>query len=302
MDYAKNRIARLVADYTKQRRIADQYFVDQVLTLLVNALSVNDFVLNIKYDVDQDLLGAYDLFTKTVHIDIERLNNHINDKLKKEIFNGIRSSEIDLLLKYNLAFVNAIAHEVYHALQYKKVFFNQELLETKLLRLSFEHNLMVYSMESNEKYLTDDEVEYILMLGKLEEEPVYLDALPSERNAFISASKLEKDVATIIGQHDRVQEYLKLKYQTEQIRGYLNGNCPTAYVMSVHNKLKNAYGLSSSLPERLHENEVICQNIADGLDLSLEDRFYYGFYVNDEELRPRIDSINTLTRKITNNS
>ncbi len=300
MNYAKTEVAKLVVSYTKKGKIADKQFVDKVLSLLVNAINVNDFVLKREFEVEEELLGGYDCFTKTIYIDMNKLYDHINYKLTAEKNNGLSNSDYELLLKYNLSFVNTIAHEIFHALQYKMVFENKQNIETELLKLSFEHNLMVLSSSVNNGYLTETEVEFVMLLGQLEKDIVYLDALPSERMACINASKVERDISFLASDHENIKDYTQVKYKMELIRGFLNGNCPSAYIMAVHNKLRNRYGFSQDLPETLKENEEKCINLAKANKLFQEDKFYYGLYVPDEELKPKIKEINALTRKLTN--
>ena len=302
MDYAKHKIAKLIVDYSNKGLIPDKAFVDEVINLIVNALNIKEYVLDRSFSAEKDLLGGYDCFSRTVYIDMDRLITHVNGKLDTENNNGIINTEEERLLKYNLCFVNTIAHELYHALQYKTVFSNKNSVESELLKLSFEHNLMVFSSEINNKMLTKDEVNYITTLGDLEDEFLYLNALPSERMACIDASKVEKDIANIVNRKQKIKDYYKIKHELEKTRGYLHGNCPTAYILTAHNKLRNAFGIGNGLSESLDENEKLCINTAKLYDMSLEDRFYYGLYVKEDELNPRLDEINKLTLGLINNN
>ena len=301
MENALNEIAKLVADYTSNQKFADQNFVDKVITILVNALGINNYVTNNNYSCENNLLGSYDFFSKTISIDMDRVYMHILSKQEEEYQNGINLLD-DRILRFNLLFANLIAHEAYHALQYKKAFSDSYGLETDLFQISFEHNILLFNCLSKFRAPSEDEGSFILKLGELEENKMYLDALPSERIACIDASVVEKEVAKLVSDCKRLHDYQEIKYKLEMIRGYEYGKCPTAYIMSVHSMLRNAYNLSSGHEERLSENEAACKEVASQLGLSLNDRLYYGLYVTSDELNPITNDIVILTRKLKNNS
>ena len=115
-------------------------------------------------------------------------------------------------------------------------------------------------------------------------------------------SFINKLDAKLVSDCKRLHDYQEIKYKLEMIRGYEHGNCPTAYILSAHSMLRNAYNLSSGHEEGLSENEKTCKAVARQLWLSLNDRLYYGLYVTSDELNPIINDIAILTRKMKNNS
>ena len=302
MDYAKHKIAKIIMDYSSRGLIPDKKFVDEVLNLLIKALNIEGYVLNREFYAEKDRLGAYDCFSRTVYIDMDKIVTHINSKLDTEINNGIRNTKEERIIKYNLSFVNIIAHELYHALQYKTVFSNKRSVESELLKLSFEPNMIIFSSEVNNRILTKDEIDYITTLEAKENDEHYLNALPSERMACIDASKVEKDIAAIVTNNPKINDYQNVTYEIEKLRGYLNHLCPTAYILTIINQLRNAYGITNGLSEKMKDNEQICINIANMYDMSLEDKLYYGLYITEEEYHNRFSNLASLTLKLKNNN
>ena len=293
-------LAILVYDYSKAKKIADINFLDKVIEKLVSFYNVDDYLLA-TYLADvptKDFLCAYDYYEKVLFIDHDSLYYHITKLFDQEKNNGISTAPEDLYYKINISFISVIANNVVRAKQYKKVDRKDDDLETELLTMSLES--IIKTIEAGElgSKLSSNERKYIDSINTVKEDNIYLMALPSQRMANINATKVSSDISNILTVSSDLKTYMKLRNEREKKSGYENGDCPSAYILSVHNRLKNNCGLTTEAEESYDVNRKYYLNKINECGLGLDDILYYGLPLSNENYDLVNKKINVLTRKI----
>jgi hypothetical protein len=298
MKNIEEEIAKLIFKYAHNKRSADTAFINKLIELLIEYYKVEGYV-NDAYlsDLQGEYLCAYDFYEKRIFIDYEKLFSEVMKSVEEEKKAGVLVTSDYIYHKICLFFLNSIAHELYHAKQYKRVDKRKNDLEKELLKLSFEGNLLIKQAEKEGRKLNPTEVQFVTSLGKAETIPGYYNALPSERMAQISTLKLGSIISKILNNKD-LTDYSDLKVEKSKMVGYMEGECPSAYILSYHNKLKNFLGLTTDAEENYDLNMLHFEEIAQKLQVSDEDRFYHGLCVSEDLPKNQIDKYNKMVKKL----
>ena len=272
-------LAKLVYDYTIASKLADEAFIDQAAANLIKAFNLDDMVCQISHNKKGDLIASYDYLNKELNFNLAAIYKNTRVNLKNEAMLGFINLKEDEIYKINLSYINVVAHEIFHAIQYSKIPFDKDDIESRLLKLSFDDVLLVINNNGN---VSREQAKYVSIIRDLESKDSYRMNIPSERMASIDAARVVKAVSSFICDKPYINNYLDYNLELAKYNGYQEYNCPTAYVMAVLNSLKNVLELDYYLPESLEENEDICRELAYKYELSLEDKLYYGMFINDE--------------------
>ena len=297
----KEEIANVVSRYAENKRSVDEFYINKMIGLLVDYYGVEDYVTDAYLaDLNGEYLCAYDFYEKRMFIDYDDLYSMIVDKVLEDQKDGILSNKDYTHLKINMLFLESIAHEIVHAKQYQRVDKRKKSLEKDLLSLSFEGNLLIKKAEKEKRKLRKEEINFITSLGKAESMSNYYNALPAERMARIDTSLFLKDISNIM-EDNKLSTYFDLKQEEAKFKGYNYYNCPSAQILTYHNRLKNILRMTKDAEEEDFDlNMLYYEEIAQKMDLRDEDRFYYGLLVDDYSLNNQVDRINSLVRKLKN--
>ena len=291
-------LAKLIVDYSKKKRCPDANFINKAIGILVDYCKVKNY-LNDAYfaDLNGEFLCGYDFYEKRIYVDYNKLISTILQSIDMEKEVGVLSTTDYFYYKMGLFVLDSVAHELFHAKQYKKVDKKQEDLEKELLEISFEGNLLISSANKEGRLLTPDEVYFINQLSKADTNPKYHDTVPSERMAQIDSLRLGSDVSTVI-EIPELKDYADLRLEKAKINGYKELDCPSAHILSFHNKLKNSCGLTKDAEEDYNKNVLHFEEQALAMKASDEDRFYYGLLIDEDLYTKEAIKHNALVRKL----
>ena len=293
MSIVETKLLKLVYDYSINYKYADQNFIYEVISLLGDGLS--DYIKTIdNKSLNSSSFCFYNIENKTVSIDILK---EVEYELLRIRLEGLPNSKYEVFLKVNLSVVNAIAHELEHARQYKKCLEGATDLESKLLESAYEKNLFLLR---NGQPSSEDRLVYFKALAQTEGETIYYTSSPSERMAKIRGLEYEKllgnslvsDACSSIG------DYTNLRYIRGQKLGYTGECAPTPFFELIKDTIRVSSGLkikASNYDALEYKYDKM------GRNLTLDEKLYYGFPISisesDEINRRTIDLQKKLIKK-----
>ena len=294
----KEQLAKLIVDYSKKKRCPDDIFINKVIGILVDYCKVQNY-LNDAYfaDLNGEFLCGYDFYEKRMYVDYKKLLNTILESIDLEKEAGVLPTLDYFYYKMGLFVLDSVAHELFHAKQYKKVDKKQDDLEKELLEMSFEGNLLIKKATGEGRLLTPDEVYFISQLSTADTNPKYHDTVPSERMAQIDSLRLGSDVSSIMAIPE-LKDYADLRLEKAKIKGFKDIDCPSAHILSFHNKLKNMCGLTKDAEEDYDANILHFEEQALAMKATDEDRFYYGLLIDEDTYTKEAIKHNALVRKL----
>ena len=298
MQNAREQLAKLVYDYSKAKKFANAAFINKVIEILVSYYDAigyldNAYIANLK---DGEMLCGYDFFNRALYIDNDKLLSFTLDVLNEEKVLGLVNPS-DIYLRVNLSYINSIAHEIIHARQFKRSCDKGQDLEQELLRLSFSNRFMLLQSDIDHRRLSPREEEFVSAINMLEKDRLYYGALPSERMAHIGSMKLALDVSESCD-IEGLQDYSRLKYENGKLMGFLDGDCPSAYVLTCQNRLRNSLGLSLNAEESYDANRMYYLIKASNLGLGTEEKIHYGLPLRRFEVEKQAEKVNDMIRKL----
>ena len=274
-------LTKLVYDYSINKKFADEKFIMRTIDLCAHSFEVTDYVKNceVRNIADQNVDAGYDVEKKTVVIDQSSLIHSGIAQIEEDKLNGYPSSEFMTYVKVNLAFVDAIVHELTHAKQYKKCLDNEQTLERELLELSMVKNL--YKLRKQP--ITLDKKLYFQELDKNYRDKIYFEALPNERMANIRGLEFERSISKLLPEQkkENIEAYTELNLLNGKVAGYKD-ICPTTFIKYIDDFHRSRFGLRYGDPD-ISRIEEMYKNKAKGL--TLDERLYLGLPVEETEIK-----------------
>lgn len=286
-----NEIAKLVFDYTKKNKMADEEFTKKVIGYVIEERNLNDYISKIDIGYDEVEQCHYN-----------NLNNELGISLKE--ISGFNRFDIinNRVLLTNLNVVQTIFHELDHTLCNKEVTENTELLEKpflesrkkldvpKLFTMSDEEAEELSKKGQNDLQLEVYKSIFDLLLKTIKYN-IYHDMDPIERRANINSHIDLDSIINILSdtslrdldkvQLIKIKKFIKDCKYGYKIKGNIS-NCPTCdYLLKINKKedLSMYKGLSPDLMETYKNGKD---------NYSLQERIIYGLPLSSTEL----DSIN----------
>lgn len=128
-------ILRLIYNYSSNGKIADNYFIEKIVNIIVHYEQLNKYINKIEYipinNFDKSSVAGYKYSEKKVIIFYKELNNYINMKKSTDVL----VSQNEQLFYKNIEIVDCILHELEHAKQ-SKIMENDNTLESDILKLT----------------------------------------------------------------------------------------------------------------------------------------------------------------------
>ena len=290
MENVMEKIAKLIYDYSINKKFADNNFTETVISLCINTLNINDYVM--KHDIIslEEGCAFYSINKKSILIDITSIKNLSLNKIESDSINDIQTSDMEMYTKVNLKVVYMILHELTHAYQYKKCLEGNNDLEKALLELSLESNLVQLRKEkiSNQKAM------FYTKQQEFYQNHLYYLTIPSERMANINALKFVYDTSMYLPNdlNKNITIYNEASLLTGKIITYDNSS-PTAYFISINEQLKKYLGF----PYGETDIDIIEEKYINK-DLSLDERLYLGLPIEKEEKQELLEKIKILKNKL----
>ena len=296
MEQLKNELAKLVYDYSINRKYADKKFVDKALTLCINAFDINDYVrkCEVKAIEDKETYAGYNIENKEVIIDISSCIISALDRVSEEEMHNVKSSEFLKYVKVNLNVINGVIHELTHARQYKKCINGEDDLEKRILMLTLDRNIRVLTGYD----FSAKEVAYYKSLDKLFKGELYYTATPSERMANITALGYENEISKLLPSEEKeyLDYYTELNLISGQMQAYRDVS-PSPFITSVNEIMKEKWGLPYGEKE-FKKIEKAYNELAIKNKLTVAERIFLGLPI-DKVDRHKIDKkVNKLRNRI----
>lgn len=287
----EDQILKLIYDYSKNNRIIDKKYIDNVINIMVNFLDVNNYVsklnfknseenennkLNIKINNKSDfkLLG-YNFISQEI--------NCYKDKISEmyQYFNNLNLDTDKNLYSKTTLCTQSILHELYHVDQKRKIKEENDT-ESKILDLAVGLSDKEFLLEMNNNELNNDNEKAkklsLLMIRMM----LYMENYkydPHERMAEIDSYKLIKKIISSINLPD-TNEYIEDKLLKNLIGAYQGDGAfsPTIKFISEMDKLYKRDSLTTfdwyDIDKEICLNKSISQ-------YSFEQRIRYGLPIEE---------------------
>ena len=294
MESTKKELANIVYDYSMNKKYVDKIVVERLLKLCIDEFDISDYVRDYRINSIAELKNAraaYRIEDKSIDIDIYNTINTILKRIEKEENDGICTTNFVKYLKVNLDLVHVIIHELTHACQYKRCLEKENDLEKNILELTLKGNLDVLK----NKNLSKEMIKFYNIQHDIFLNPVCYKTKPCERMAEMKGLEFVRDMSKMFD-IDAVELYFEIKYLMGKIRGYSDIS-PTSYVIHINESLKNELGLP--------HGETDCYKIEDEYkkecekrNVSFDDRLYFGFPIDKNDMEQINDKIKTFKKKL----
>jgi len=274
-------LAKLIFDYIKNRRDIDKSFIDKVVEIVVNNLSLNAYVKDIiisnkHWDGSEEIQGAsFNWRTRILTIELQAELEFISDDLKNL---GLNSNDKFALIYDRI--MQIILHELEHANQLKKINVKENNLETKIITFSSLESLLICRDGWFDKLVDKGYSEGILYLYLTERQKRYIEFwkyAPIERLAEYYSHKTMAAIFKEIGNIPNISYYECLKLCQNYLKGYDEGLVPTKYYLAK---------ICASHPYRELEEE--------GKNLDFESRASLGLSISADEYAYLLDTTEQL--------
>lgn len=283
MQRLKEELFKIVYEYSKEENLVDKDFIEEVLDLCITTFKIEDYVLdrNIgENNIDrQDVPAGYWIDSRQIVIDIDRVKNHGIHRIMEEKKLGISSNPFLDYFKMNSNSMYGIVHELTHACQYKKCLEEDNDLETEILKLNLDRNLVVLKR----KQITPNEAFYYKALDKHFLGGPYYEACPSERMADIRGLEFERDISKLLYEKKKydIRDYAELRLLNGKINAYKDCS-PTTFITLVNEVLKGQYGIPHKYND-MEEIENMYRILANKYKLSFDERIWLGLPITEHE-------------------
>ncbi len=296
METLKERLAKLVYDYSIKEKIADKEFVDQVVEMCVEEFNLRDYVktLNLDSDGNNEMIAGYNIENKNLALDLHTLIGNVISRVEIESRSGIATSSFLMFVKVNIDVINSIVHELQHAMQYKKCLTDQEGFDRKILEMSMVKNLSLL----RGKALTPAEEKYLRTIAILEGDEVFYESLPHERMANITGLEYDRDISKLLSTRKKgnLEAYTEARLLLGKMMGYKECS-PTAFAIAANETIKRNIGLPHDI-YRIDQVEQELREESARNNFSLDERLYYGLPISDVEKEQLDNKLARLKRSL----
>ena len=278
----EERILRLLFNYARISKLADQDFYDELVDIMVDYKDISSYVngVDLSYEVntefdDPSITAYYDIHSKRIYI----YELPILKQIKAKENNNQYFSDFEKSIYSNIILAQNILHELEHANQ-RRIVISEDTLEAHILRLS-EFSLNNY--EKRVYFKMDDEAQglkYVRKLRKIKEKN-YADNYkycPKERLAEIKSHQELVQVLSCMSEYtSNLLDYEKINIFRNMYYGYENVLSPTLFYIE-----------QNGTPEVLEEFDWYKKKNDKTLQLcknkySFEDRLRYGLPLDKKE-------------------
>lgn len=260
-------ILKLIYDYSVNRKIGDQKFIDKLIEIVVRGRNLDSYVREVTFvntsDSDESgiVCASYGLLTRNISVNYES----VKTVLEMQEYYDCLFNSFEQIMSRNLMVAQFILHELEHAYQNKQA--DSDLdnsIETKLIKAVFTveqaiKNPGLWSKLLEARINPKEFVVYIRQRRELYKQYYILD--PSERFAQVNSfSTLEKSLKEIKDYIPSLYEFICASLLEEELRGFEeswnDGICPTQVYLSKirQDKIWSEFDFYSKDAKKLIEN------------------------------------------------
>lgn len=240
-------ILKLIYDYSKNGKIADEDFINKIIELIVNEKKLDKYLRNVVFlnqgiaRSDGTTIAYYDYREKNIAVSLKDMKKALDDNSRiTSLF-----KDFEQIMALNLAITRFMLHELEHANQSKRIFNSlDDSIETKLLKASTKYYKFLSNGDLMEKICFDKASEeeilaYASQINKLYRE--YYLYNPSERLAdIISYKTILNIIRPIENNVSKLKIFERELFLSALLRGYQTLynriTCPTETFLSGTNQ------------------------------------------------------------------
>ncbi len=287
-------ILSLILKYTDAGKLADENFIYEVCSIIINEFDLDEYVRDIKiiYAGNKDsLLATYVYFKRIfkLYIFIDEFNKYFtNNKLIQKLPN-----EGQRLFYKNLFFVEVIRHEIEHAHQEYLKDYEESLESDILLATNNPYDKMISDNCKMHNFIVNDiqsERDLIRKSHKFTKKVLkYYEYSPNERLAHIRSKLFSLELAKMNQDYSRIAEINNKRLNYVIYHAYQNLDSPTIYFskkMHLMPYIEQYSWYHKNIRKCLEKSSQLypfSERLLLGLPISTEERgIIYDEYINNE--------------------
>lgn len=285
----EEKILELIYNYSKSGRIIDKIYIDTVVDIVVNFMSLNSYVNKINYITDEEmkkpekncikLTNTTDFADLSYNFESHTIDVYTDNILKSYArFDKINICEGELKYFKTILYTQMILHELEHANQ-SRIIAEEKNLESKLLSQSIPFSFDTFRTSSKEEVALN----LVKMIMATAQYIYNYKYAPHERMAEIDSSKKILEIISI----DKInlpksKQYFEDQILKHQIEAYEDTFCPTIKYLS---GMTEVFGKNPlTVFDWYYENEEEC--LRKSIELySFEQRIRFGLPLEEEKKR-----------------